>query len=72
MVIPPRAGDDRALVTAVGRGITDIVINGEHQSDPDRAARIRERILDYTASCAAQPEPREAAVPARSREPIDG
>ncbi len=49
--VPPVPGqDDDALLLRIGRGITDINIDGDHQSDADRAGRIRDLIDRYVAS----------------------
>ena len=46
--VPPAPdGADSERVREVGRAITDIVVNGEHHTEPDRAERIRERIRAY-------------------------
>jgi hypothetical protein len=44
------ADADRKLVRDVGRRITDLVVRGDHQSAPDRAARIRSLIREYEES----------------------
>ena len=53
--IPPVAGrDDDALLLRVGRHITDINVDGDHQREDDRAERIRGLIDCYAASETAQ------------------
>ena len=49
IALPPREGTDRELVRRVGRDITKIIVQGDHQSAPDRSERIRALIRDYAA-----------------------
>lgn len=46
--------DDLALQEEVGRRVTEIVVEGEHQSHNDRLAKVREKIRDYERSFLAQ------------------
>lgn len=48
--VPPQPGmDDRELLATIGRGVTDIVVNGAQQTEPDRDARVRALIQDLVA-----------------------
>jgi hypothetical protein len=46
--------DDRELLAEVGRQVTQIVIEGDHHSAPDRMDRVRRLMRDYEQSFAAQ------------------
>jgi len=46
--------DDRKILAEVGRKVTDIVVNGEHQAAADRVERIRALMRDYEGGAAAK------------------
>lgn len=51
IVVPDSDGDEggeREVVRAIGKAITEIVVRGEHQSQPDRDERIRALIREFT------------------------
>ncbi|MGE5147304.1 MAG: Rieske 2Fe-2S domain-containing protein [Candidatus Eiseniibacteriota bacterium] len=55
VAIPPSpGGNDDALVALVGRKITEIVVEGDHQAADDRTERIRALIRDFARSQAAR------------------
>lgn len=46
--------DDLELQEEIGRGVTEIVVEGDQHADNDRLAIVRQKIRDYEASFAAQ------------------
>ena len=55
VAIPPSpGGNDDDLLTLVGRKITEIVVEGDHQTAEDRTERIRALIREFARSRAAR------------------
>jgi nitrite reductase/ring-hydroxylating ferredoxin subunit len=55
VAIPPSQGcNDDELLTLVGRKITEIVVEGDHQTAEDRTDRIRALICDFARSHVAR------------------
>jgi hypothetical protein len=55
LAVPLLAGrDDRELLAEIGRRVTQIVVEGDHHSAPDRTERVRALMRDYEQSFAAQ------------------
>jgi phenylpropionate dioxygenase-like ring-hydroxylating dioxygenase large terminal subunit len=53
--VPPIAGqDDLELQEEIGRGVTEIVVEGDHHTAEDRLMRVREKICSYEKSFVAQ------------------
>ena len=50
----PMGADDRTLLADIGRKVTEIVIQGDHQIAPDRAQRVRALMRDYEQSFVVQ------------------